>query len=303
MTNSESTPFTMPVAPVGNSGNCGGGFGGWGGDALIALIMMFLFPMIYGGMGWGGMGMMGGMGMWPWMFGGFGNNNGCGWGNPATQADVQRAVDQQTLISKIDQQTYGISQATYDINNTLRNGFSSAELSRCNQQAALMQMLYQMSYNQQDCCCQTQRAIERANYDAAMRSNDANRLIERGFCDTNYNAATNTTAIIQNAHNDADRIIARFDAFERNQDKETIANLRAQLQAADFRASQANERAAFGAMIDASTAEILRRSGHDCPSAAYIVQPPTPVNFPTNSCGQVNFGGWGNNGCGNCGNC
>ncbi len=32
--------------------------------------------------------------------------------------------------------------------------------------------------------------------------------------------------------------------------------------------------------------------------AAYIVQPPTPVNFPTNCCGQ--FIGWGNNGCGSC---
>ena len=54
LTNGEGTPFTMPVAPVGASNNGNGGFGGWGGDALIALIMMFLFPMIYGGMGWGG---------------------------------------------------------------------------------------------------------------------------------------------------------------------------------------------------------------------------------------------------------
>lgn len=292
----EGTPFTMPVAPVGAVNN-GAGFGGFGGDALVALIMMFLFPMIYGGMGWGGMGMMGGMGMWPWMFGGFGGNGGnCGCGNPATQADVQRAVDQQTLISKIDQQTYGISTAAYDINNTLQNGFSSAELSRCNQQAALMQQLYQIGYSQQDCCCQTQRAIERANYDAAMRSNDANRLIERGFCDTNYNAATNTTAIIQNAHNDTDRVLARLDAIEASHKDQKIAE-----QAAEIQAYRQN--AAFGAMISASEATILRRTGAECPTAAYIVQPPTPVTFPTNCCGQATFNGGWNNGCGNCGSC
>ena len=44
---------------------------------------------------------------------------------------------------------------------------------------------------------------------------------------------------------------------------------------------------------------LFRGSPGDCPSAAYIVQPPTPVNFPTNCCGQ--FAGWGGNGCGGCG--
>lgn len=32
------------------------------------------------------------------------------------------------------------------------------------------------------------------------------------------------------------------------------------------------------------------------------VQPPQPVTFPTNCCGQFNGGGW-NNGCGQCGGC
>lgn len=56
-----------------------------------------------------------------------------------------------------------------------------------------------------------------------------------------------------------------------------------------------NSNAVNQAARDAQTAELLRRTGHDCPSAAYVVQPPTPVNFPTNCCGQ--FNGW-NNGCG-----
>lgn len=65
-----------------------------------------------------------------------------------------------------------------------------------------------------------------------------------------------------------------------------------------------NQNTAIGAMISASEATILRRTGAECPSACYVVQPPTPVNFPTNCCGQVNYGGNGfNNGCGNCGGC
>ena len=276
------TQLTMPVMPAGGMG--GYGMGGFGGDGWWGLL--FLIAIMNGGWGgFGGFGGMGGlMGMWPWMFGGFGCN--CGNGNAATQADVQRAVDQQTLISKIDQQTYGTANATYDINNTLQNGFSSAELSRCNQQAALMQQLYQLGYGQKDCCCTTQNAIERVNYDAAMRGSETNRLIERGFCDT-----------IQSAHNDTDRILARLDAMERSQDKAKIAE-----QAAEIQAYKQN--AAFGAMLDASRAEILRRTGAECPTPATVVQPPTPVNFPTNGCGQVNFNGWGNNGCGQgCGSC
>lgn len=288
-TDSGGVPAVMNVTPTGgyNNGNCGG----WGGDWGAWIILFLIFGMF----GWGGMG-------------GFGGFGGMGGGAYPAESILQRSLDTQTIIGKLDGVTQGLCDGFYAQSNALNGlgmnmmqGFSQAELSRSQQQAALMQQLYQMGYNQQDCCCKTQNAIERVNYDAAMRGSETNRLIERGFCDTNYNAATNTNAIIQNAHNDADRIIARFDAFERNQDKETIANLRQQLQAADFRASQATERAAFGAMIDASTAEILRRSGHDCPSAAYIVQPPTPVNFPTNSCGQ--FNGW-NQGCGQgCGNC
>ena len=82
---------------------------------------------------------------------------------------------------------------------------------------------------------------------------------------------------------------------------ETIAALRSQVDALNLAQSQANQNAAIGAMISASEATILRRTGAECPSAAYLVNPPTPINFPTNHCGQ--FAGW-NQGCGQgCGSC
>lgn len=69
----------------------------------------------------------------------------------------------------------------------------------------------------------------------------------------------------------------------------------------ELSASQQAQNNAIGAMIDASRADILRRTGSDCPVAAYVVQPPQPVSFQTNCGGQATFGNncWGNN-CGGC---
>lgn len=141
----------------------------WGGGWMIWLIVLVLF-------GWGG-------------FGGFGNGGFCGRNNvpPATQADVRAAVDQQTLISKLDQQTYGIADSTFAINNAITGGFASAELSRCNQQAAIMAQLNAMQAANQQHCCEMQR------------------LMDRGFADTNYNLATqscDTRNTINNAARD-----------------------------------------------------------------------------------------------------
>lgn len=84
----------------GYSGGYGGGFGlGGEWDGIIGLIAV---ASIFGN---GGI---------------FGNNNR---GNCATQADVRAAVDQQTLISKIDQQTYGLADTFTALNNTLNNNF------------------------------------------------------------------------------------------------------------------------------------------------------------------------------------
>ena len=70
------------------------------------------------------------------------------------------------------------------------------------------------------CCCDTQRQVE------------------RGFCDTNYNAATNARDIIQSTHNDTDRIIARIDQMETARQAEKIAALQTENQTLKFAASQ-----------------------------------------------------------------
>lgn len=78
----------------------------------------------------------------------FGNN---GWGGAgranqiATTSDVNHAVDQQTLISKIDGITYGLADSTYALNNTIQNGFSRAELARAEDAMRLQQQHFDLT--------------------------------------------------------------------------------------------------------------------------------------------------------------
>lgn len=122
--------------------------------------------------------------------------------------------------------------------NTVMQTASQAELSRCQQQAALMQQLYNQSFQNQQCCCETQR------------------LIERTSCDAAYAAATNAANIIQNAHNDTDRVIAKLDAMEMARKDETIAALRQELQTARFQASQRDQNGYFDAVVNAAVARL-----------------------------------------------
>ena len=91
--------------------------GMWGDGGWFWIIILLAAFGGFGG-GWGGFG------------GGFGGARGC---EPcATQSDVRAAVDQQTLISKLDQQTYGLADSTYALNNTITNGFHGVDNAICN---------------------------------------------------------------------------------------------------------------------------------------------------------------------------
>lgn len=291
-----STPFSMPVAPIGY-GN-GGGMGGWGNDWIALAILALIF-----GDGWG-MGGMGGMGMFlPFMFmnGGFGGfgGNGCGCGNNnsnAIQADIQRGFDTQSIIGKLDGINNGLCDGFYAVNTSILNAQSGIQNSLCQgfnsvntnimqgnfglqqaiNNAAVANMQGQNALQSQisDCCCGVQRAIDGVN----------------------YNMATNTCAITNQMNNNTRDIIESQNAGTRAildylcNDK--ISTLQNENQALRLAASQANQNATIGAMIDASTANIIRRTGNDCPIPAYVVPNPNCCYNPA-----VSF----NNGCG-CGN-
>lgn len=264
-----STPFTMPVVPAAygysNSGN--GGFGSGFGSDWIGLIVILAL------LGWGGNGFGGG-------FCGFGGRD-CGCNPCATQADVRNAVDQQTLISKLDNQTYGLADSTYALNNSIMSGFHGVDNAICTLGYQNQQGFNSVAHQISDCCCATQRAIDGVRYDMATQA-----------CDTR-NVIQNSTRDILESNNANTRAILDF----LTQDK--IATLTAENQSLKFQASQTAQNAFITANQEAQTAELIRRLGADCPVPAYVVQPPVQVSFPTNCCGQfTGYSGYGNNGCG-----
>lgn len=249
---------------------------------LGALLVLFLFGGTFGG-GFGGLGGFGGGNILPWLmfanggFGGFGGNCGCG--SPcATQADVRAAVDQQTLISKLDQQTYGLADSTYALNNAITNGFHGVDNAICNLGYNVQSGFNSLAHQVSDCCCTTQRAIDGVRYDLATQACDTRSAIYNSTRDIIDNANANSRALI-------DFLV---------QDK--LASKDARIAQLENKLSQSEQNAFISATIDASQATLIRRLGADCPTPAYVVQPPTPVSFPTNCCGQVQFGG-------NCGGC
>lgn len=285
MSLSNDSNLVMPVAPAYGMGGMGYGNGMFGcGDWFAWIILLLLFGNRGWGNGWGG------------------NDSSCC--APATCADLQNGFNNQSVMNKLNGIEQGISQAGYAAlqqTNTIENGL-------CRLGYQTQNAINGLSAQLSDCCCTTQRAIDGVNYNTLQNfSNlsskidscccETQRQIERGFCDTNYNLATNTTAIIQNAHNDTDRVIAKLNDMESARQAEKIAALQAENQSLRFQASQTAQNAFITANQEAQTAELLRRLGRDCPVAAYVVPNPnccygTPV-------GVLNNGGCGcNNGCG-----
>ena len=194
---------TMPVAPV-NSSN-GGGFG-WGGEGSWFIIILFLFAFL----GWGN--------------GGWGNNGNSGGvvdGYVLTSdfANVERKIESvnQGLCDGFYQQ----AQLVNGTNMAMANGFAQAELSRSNQQAALMQQLNAMQMQAADCCCENRAAIAQVRYDMATQA-----------CDTR-NTVQNATRDIIDANNQNSRAILDF----LTQSK--LSDLQAENQGLKLAASQA----------------------------------------------------------------
>ena len=236
LTSDTMTPADI-AAVCGNNRNNDGMFGNdW---AWIVILLLF---------GWGGRG-FGGFG------GGYGAGAGCG-APCATQADVRSAVDQQTLISKLDQQTYGLADSTYALNNTITNGFHGVDNAVCNLGYNVQSGFNGLSAQMAQCCCDTRAAISDVKYTIANEG-----------CDTRHAIYNSTRDIIDNANANSRAILDFL-----TQDK--IATLTAENQSLKFQASQTAQNAFITANQEAQTAELIRRLGRDCPIPAYVVPNP-----------------------------
>lgn len=112
------------------------------------------------------------------------------------------------------------------------------------------------------CCCDNKAAIADVKYQMATDTCAVTGAINNSTRDILENANNNTRSIL-------DFLV---------QDK--ISTLQAENQSLKLAASQANQNAVLMAAMDANTAQIIRRTGNDCPIPAYVVSAPTPVNFP-----------------------
>ena len=149
--------LTMPVSPTNN----GGGFG-WGGD------------------GWGNNGNSGGV--------------VDGYVLTSDFANVERKIDSvnQGLCDGFYQQ----AQLVNGTNMAMANGFAQAELSRSNQQAALMQQLNAMQMQNQECCCENRAAIAQVRYDMATQACDTRNTVNTAARDIIDNQNQNSRAIL-----------------------------------------------------------------------------------------------------------
>ena len=222
----------------GNS-NRGGMFGGDGWWAIIIFALIF---------GWGNGGYGG--------FGGGGNSGGVVDGYVLTSdfANVERKID--SVNSGMCDGFYAQAQLINGVTQGMSNGFMTAELSRANQQAALMQQLNAMQRSADNCCCENRAAIAQVRYDMATQA-----------CDTR-NTIQNAARDITDNQNAGTREILNFLTQSR------IQGLESENQALKLAASQAAQN------------NYLVNTLRPAPIPAYQVQ--NPYSYGANGCGGCN---------------
>lgn len=247
---SDNTVLTMPVQPAYQGGN---GFGcgfGWGGDFGSWIILFLLFGM----------------------FGGWGNN-GYGWGNTGSYGGGFNAPGTQGFATRSDINEgfalNGLQNGQTSIKDAVTNGFHGVDTAVCQLGYNTQQGFNNLASQLASCCCETQSAIQGTRHDIATSAAATQNTIQNATRDLMENSNANSRAILQ----------ALNDNYVRTLEREN-SDLR-------MNALISNSNAVNQAARDAQTAELLRRTGHDCPTAAYVVQPPTPVTFPNycNPCG------------------
>lgn len=276
MMDSGGVPMTMPVQPA-NTGNNGGGFG-WGGDGAWFLIILFLFAFC----GWGG------------GYGGFGNGGGAnspGLQGLVTRADINDGFAMNNIQSGINAIQQGICDAAYSLTNALNSGFNTMQMGMMQGFNGVQSQICNLGAQLAQCCCDIRASIQDVRYEMAQNT-----------CSITNQMNNNTRDILESQNSNTRAILDYLCQEKIDAKNEKIAEQAAQIQALQLQASQAAQNATLMAAMDANTAQIIRRTGNDCPIPAYVVQPPAQVTFPTNCCGQFNGGSW-NNGCGQCGGC
>lgn len=259
MFNSSCASVPLVANLDGNGNN-----NGWGNDGGWLWFLVVVFA-IFGGWGNG--------------FGGFGGNGGALQGY-ATQADIMRGFDNQTVISKLDGITNGLCDGFYAQNTALMNGFHGVDNAICNlgfqtQQGfnttniALMQGQNALQAQLAQCCCENREGQAQIRYDMATNT-----------CALQNTMNSNTRDIIDNQN-------AGFRSILDYLCQEKISTLQAENNDLRRAASQDRQSALLTTAMSAQTQQIIN-AVNPAPIPAYQV--PNP---------NVYYGCGYNNGC-NC---
>lgn len=225
------------AAATGNGAN--GNNGMWG-DGAWWIIVLFLFM---------------------WGRGGWGNGDN-GSGTPgfqgwATRADINDGFALNDIQNGIRGIQQGLCDTTYALNNTIQQGNNATQVAILQGFNGVERIFASLSTQLAQCCCETKEAIQGVN----------------------YNMATNTCNILNTMNNNTRDIIQSQEAGTRAildyLCQEKISDLQSENQTLKLAASQANQNVALGAMMEANTAEILRRTA-PLPVPAYTVPAPYP---------------------------
>lgn len=292
-----------------NSGCCNDG--GFGGNGAWWIWIIFLFVIFaWGRGGWGdNNGNGGGNGgrsscnggdivvvPYGYGFGGYGAGSGCGCNNgTATRADIIEGFNNNNLSRTVSGIERGVCDATYALNNTMMTGFSNQQIATLQGFNGVQQgfngvqqgfngvdrSLCSLGNQIQNCCCELGQQNAQTRFDMAT-----------GFCNIQNTVNNNTRDVIQNSHNDTDRVIAKLSDMESTRQQERIAELQAQVTQLKFDRSQSEQNAYLTATMTSNVAELQRTLGIPKAVPSYPVNPPFPYYGYNGGCGF-------NNGCNN----
>lgn len=239
----------------------GNGNNGFGGDysAWWIIIIIVLF-------GWGR------------------NNNGFGGGNGSVADNYVLASDFATIQRQLSDGFGDLTAQSRYIQNGLCDGFYAMNTSLLNGFAGVNNSIMTNGY-------ETRNAIQGVSSQLANCCCD----IREGIQGVNYNLATNTCALQNTMNMNTRDIVDTVNANYRALHDEIVAN-RIEDKNAQIQAQQ-NEINALrlSASQERQNNYLISKLGPKCPEPAYVVNGPTPVNFPTNCCNT--FSGFNN--CGN----
>ena len=209
LTDDGGNGMVMPVSPMGN----GYGFGsnGFDGDGWWIIL---LFLLLAGNNGWG---------------------NGFGGGNSApymVDNSVQRGFDQSAIMNGIT----GLNNGLTDIQQSICNGFSSAEIAdnarqianmqtAFNSQVAITNGLNDVNNSLQNCCCENRAGIADLKYTVATEACADRSAISEALRDVIEANTASTQRILDTMCQD--KIDAKNEKIAELQNQLTMANLAA----------------------------------------------------------------------------